>query len=329
MTTIDFRTLPLNIPSLCIPRVFNNITEERIRNILNELKLGDIERIDIVSKSGPKNNNINYNSNNNNSNNNNSNNNNSNNNANDKFNMVFIHFSQWYLEGNSLIARERLLSGKEIKILYDDPWFWKISAYKMPIKIAPYKNNKINNSSIKMQFDSDEENQDNKLLEKKRQNNEMQKQKQNKYNNPNPNPNPNFNNKFNNNNFNNNFNNNTNYKNKNNNKIRRDHNTVAISDEFGRNIPRIEKTHMPLNVIEEIDDIPEFNDIIHTLTPPTSPHHNNDNIRDADPDNIPIKPLLLDYGNLPIPPKRKARATKKNENLIKLCIEEEDQIEQV
>ena len=157
MTTIDFRTLPLNIPSLCIPRVFNNITEERIRSILNELKLGDIERIDIVSKSGPKNNNIN-------------------NNSNDKFNMVFIHFSQWYLEGNSLIARERLLSGKEIKILYDDPWFWKISAYKMPIKIAPYKNNKINNNGpIKMQLDSDEE-------DKEKQKQEKQKQKQEKQN---------------------------------------------------------------------------------------------------------------------------------------------------
>ena len=26
-------------------------------------------------------------------------------------------------------ARDRLLEGKEIKIVYDDPWFWKVSAY--------------------------------------------------------------------------------------------------------------------------------------------------------------------------------------------------------
>ena len=92
-----------NFPSLCIPRVYPNINEDRIRKIFQELALGELERIDIVSKTSDKG---------------------------EKFNRVFIHFKMWYTEGNAEIARKRLLEGKDIKIMYDDPWFWKVSAYK-------------------------------------------------------------------------------------------------------------------------------------------------------------------------------------------------------
>ena len=62
---IDVRTLADNVPSLCIPRVFSNITEARIRKVINDLNMGDIERIDMVSKTTEKG---------------------------EKFNRVFIHF---------------------------------------------------------------------------------------------------------------------------------------------------------------------------------------------------------------------------------------------
>jgi len=39
--------------SLCIPRVFFNIDETRIRDIFNELDLGEIDRIDILKTSVP------------------------------------------------------------------------------------------------------------------------------------------------------------------------------------------------------------------------------------------------------------------------------------
>jgi len=102
---IDFRILPANVPSLCIPRVYPNINEIRIRKIFDELTLGEIERVDIVSKTTEKG---------------------------DKFNRVFIHFKRWFSEGNAVVARERLINGKDIKIIYDDPWFWKVSAYREP-----------------------------------------------------------------------------------------------------------------------------------------------------------------------------------------------------
>jgi hypothetical protein len=88
--SIDFRTLPTNLPSLCIPRVFANITEQRIRAIFTELTLGELERVDIVSKITEKG---------------------------DRYNRVYIHFRRWSNTENANIARERLLNGKEIKII--------------------------------------------------------------------------------------------------------------------------------------------------------------------------------------------------------------------
>jgi hypothetical protein len=96
--------MPSN-PSLCIPRVFPNIDEKRIRRIFNELNVGVIQRVDIVNKTTEKG---------------------------EKFNRVFIHFQEWFTNSNATTAKERLLSGKEIKIVYDDPWFWKVSAYRAP-----------------------------------------------------------------------------------------------------------------------------------------------------------------------------------------------------
>jgi hypothetical protein len=90
---------------LCIPRVYTNISESRIRKIFDDLNMGELDRIDIVLKSSEKG---------------------------DKFNRVFVHFKRWNNSENSNAARERLLNGKEIKVIYDEPWFWKISAYREP-----------------------------------------------------------------------------------------------------------------------------------------------------------------------------------------------------
>ena len=123
---IDFRTLPNNIPSLCIPRVFSNITEERICRIFGDLALGDIERIDMVSKTTEKG---------------------------EKFNCIFVHFRRWYATKDADTARERLLNGKDIKIVYDDPWFWKVSAYRPPAPKPPIKTE----AKVRPHIDFDEE----------------------------------------------------------------------------------------------------------------------------------------------------------------------------
>ena len=112
-STSDSNTqIPMNLPSLCIPRVFANITQARIRSTIEALNLGEIERIDLVPVRD-------------------------NNNTN-QFQRVFIHFKKWNNESeNACKARARILDNKEIKIIYDDPWFWKVSAYRPPQPTRP------------------------------------------------------------------------------------------------------------------------------------------------------------------------------------------------
>ena len=97
---LDVQTLPMDVPSLCIPRVFKKITKEDIASVFRDLNLGRIQRIDLIAR------------------------------TNDKGEIVkraFIHLT-WNQSANATRARERLLCGNDIKVLYDDPWFWKVSA---------------------------------------------------------------------------------------------------------------------------------------------------------------------------------------------------------
>ena len=136
--TIDFRTMPANVPVLCIPRVYSNITESRIRRIFDEVDMGSIDHIDLVSKTNEKG---------------------------EKFNRVYVHYHRWNNSENANNARERLLNGKEIKIIYDEPWFWKVSAYREPNPKQTEEKKSYANKKISIQFDSDEklpESRDNK-----------------------------------------------------------------------------------------------------------------------------------------------------------------------
>ena len=88
--------------SLCISRVMNHITKENIKHVLNDIGLGEISHIDIINK----------------------------NNNGDVYKVVFIHFNRWFDNENSSKAIERLSSGKDIKVIYDFPWFWKLTPNK-------------------------------------------------------------------------------------------------------------------------------------------------------------------------------------------------------
>ncbi len=85
--------------TLCIPRVLQTITERQIHNAFDELQLGVIHKIDI--RKGDK-----------------------------DFNRAFIHFRKWSSSENALIAKERFNNGLDIKVIYDDIWFWKVMPFK-------------------------------------------------------------------------------------------------------------------------------------------------------------------------------------------------------
>ena len=101
MTAINLETIADNVPSMCIPRTFVNITRSHVYKTINDLNLGVIDHIDMVRRKNEKG---------------------------EDFQRVFIHFSKWHSNSVADRARTLLLSGKEVKVIYDDPWFWKISA---------------------------------------------------------------------------------------------------------------------------------------------------------------------------------------------------------
>ena len=144
---IDFRTLPRNVPSLCIPRVFPNWSESRIRRVFDDLEMGEIQRIDVVSKTTEKG---------------------------DKFNRVFVHFKSWFSNQNADMARERLLNGKEIKIVYDDPWFWKVSAYRESNKNSEHHSEREERPRVSIRFDDDNRPNRRPVEQDRRPNNKIQ-----------------------------------------------------------------------------------------------------------------------------------------------------------
>ena len=130
---IDLRYLAESQPSLCIPRVFNNINETRIRQVFDELNLGQINHIDIVERKSEKG---------------------------DTFKRVYVHFNKWSWNEDAQAARRKLISGKEIKIVYDNPWFWKVSANKWAPATNPNTNDREKREEVRpkahIEFDDDE-----------------------------------------------------------------------------------------------------------------------------------------------------------------------------
>ena len=97
---IDFSLLPENVPALCVPYVFENIHEARIRAIFKELDIGEVSQVDLIpyTASDGK-----------------------------RVNRVFIHL-KWNTKESTNKVRTKLLCGREIKVVYEDPWFWCVSA---------------------------------------------------------------------------------------------------------------------------------------------------------------------------------------------------------
>ena len=93
-------------PSVCIPRTFATITWQQVKEVFEEiLGPGCVERVDMVRKTGR---------------------------GDERFQRVFIHFRQWPSSIKAQQVRQRLLDGNEIKIVYNEPWFWKCSASRVP-----------------------------------------------------------------------------------------------------------------------------------------------------------------------------------------------------
>ena len=90
-------------PSLCIPRVSIHITKDFIYKIFQQVDFGKLDRIDVINKKSQKG---------------------------EEYKCVFIHFKNWNNNDKINKIKKRILTKNDVKIVYDFPWFWKISLKK-------------------------------------------------------------------------------------------------------------------------------------------------------------------------------------------------------
>ena len=84
--------------SLYIPHVFSNYTRGDVSYQFECLNIGEVKRVDFVSKIS-KNGEV--------------------------YNAAYIHFNQWYNTDAARNFQERVINpNEEARIVYDDPWYW-------------------------------------------------------------------------------------------------------------------------------------------------------------------------------------------------------------
>lgn len=93
-------------PSVCIPRVFMNIQKERVYDVFADLfGRNAIERVDMIERK---------------------------NKDGEEYKRAFVHFKFWPRTEQATEVRLKLLNGDEVKVMYEQPWFWRISASRVP-----------------------------------------------------------------------------------------------------------------------------------------------------------------------------------------------------
>jgi hypothetical protein len=98
-------------PTLCISRTHKNIRKERIFAVLRQLNLGWVGKIDMVPKKIVEKNPDGTVS-------------------TKEFVRVFIHFTKWFTNNRQTQQfLDRLDSEGFVHIIYDEPWFWKVTKY--------------------------------------------------------------------------------------------------------------------------------------------------------------------------------------------------------
>jgi hypothetical protein len=90
--------------SLYIPHVFSNFSKKMVAETFENLRIGNVKRVDFVHKR----------------------------NSNGDYNAAYIHFNYWYNNVAACNFQERVLNpNTEARIVYDEPWYWIVLENKV------------------------------------------------------------------------------------------------------------------------------------------------------------------------------------------------------
>jgi hypothetical protein len=87
-------------PSICISRIPLSFNDGQLRDIVEQMKLGKVSKIDLINKTDRSGN---------------------------DYLMAFIHFDSWETTGPGGDVRTQLMNDEKLKIVYDDPEFLMMS----------------------------------------------------------------------------------------------------------------------------------------------------------------------------------------------------------
>ena len=103
--------------SLYIPHVFANISKKMVAETFEDLRIGNVKRVDFVCKRG----------------------------SNGDFNAVYIHFNHWYDNVAAHNFQERVISpSMEARIVYDEPWYWIVLENKTKKVVSTKRKPRLN-----------------------------------------------------------------------------------------------------------------------------------------------------------------------------------------
>ncbi len=91
-------------PSICIPCLDTDTSKERVRAVIEKHQLGEIERVDMVSKFA----------------------------ARTPHKRAFVHFVAWANSEHAKDVRQRLTEGDYVNIIHRFPWFWRCHQSSLP-----------------------------------------------------------------------------------------------------------------------------------------------------------------------------------------------------
>ena len=91
-----------DILTICIPRIESNISNDYIFKVFSKLRIGSIQKITDVPLRSDR-----------------------------EYKRVFIKLKWDVNQTTSSFVYNRLKSGETVKVVYEMPWYWKITASKL------------------------------------------------------------------------------------------------------------------------------------------------------------------------------------------------------